>query len=208
YRGEVEHLRDHRMKRASGRVDAGPDQQEAATPQRRDRGELLGLGGKQQVGPGRERLARGIEDLAPRAVGHRERSRRIAAHDDRVPVRQRGGNVVGMRDRRVGERANPVAVARLYRGSRLEVLVTAVDPQRERRRAREGRRLYGDTALDRADSVDAGGIAVEDRGELSAFADEDGSRRSGQCKLWTRVAGLAMSRRASDERAGDEVAEN
>ena len=116
--------------------------------------------------------------------------------------------MIGMRDRRIGERPNPVAVARLYRGSRLEVLVTSVDPHRERRRAREGRRLYGGTALDRADSVNAGGFAGEDRSELSTFADEDGGRRSGQSKLWTRIAGLAMSRRASDERARDEVEEN
>ena len=86
--------------------------------------------------------------------------------------------MVGLRDRSAAQHANPVAVGRLHRGLCLDLLVAAVDPQRERGCARKGRCFHGDAARDAADPVDAGAVAVEDGREPGALADEDrGGRR-------------------------------
>ena len=119
--------------------------------------------------------------------------------------------MVGLRDRSAVQRANPIAVVRLHRGLCLHLRIAAVDPQRKRGGAGKGRRFHRNAALDAADPVDAGAVAVEDGGERGALADEDRGGRRRQRKPEAGIAdqdqrerrGAGVRRRSCGDRDRD-----
>ncbi len=192
---------------ANATVDPASHQEERASVQRHGDGEFPVPRAEREPRARGELLGGHVEALGGVQVRRVDRLRGIPAHEQRASVGEDHRHVRLPRHRRVGKRPDPIAVVHGHGQLRHGFLTGPPHLQDERRAPRQHPRLYGLSALNRAEALDLRTRSAEDGHQLCPFADRGGGadRRGSPGSTVGRPARVrtrCRKRRRRGERAG------